>query len=270
MKILRWYSKNKRTTYILAVGIALLSLAGIFFYQAKYLKPSYITVRIKGSPGNWWWVTPRPPDWLASAVKVGDKEFNAMNKSIAEITSVDVYDAGGPTKDVYLTAKLDVRYNAQTKKYRYKGEPLEIGGPITLSLGSTFFPGMVVSIAGVSNTPQPYKDITVEVQYKDRWPYEYAAITVGDTIKDGQGIVIAEVLKKERTPAEREAYTSSGEVLRRLSPVLDNFYVTVKLKVRDRDELTVWREEQYIKIGNQLWMLFPHYNISGAFITSIH
>ena len=124
--------------FLVAVVLSLFAINQIVFQ-----KPTYITVRVKGSPGNWWWVTPRPPDWLATSIQVGDKEYNAMNKPTAEVKVVDIYDAGGPTKDVLLTVKLEVRYNPNTNKYRYKGETLEIGGPIFFNLDNSFFPGMV-------------------------------------------------------------------------------------------------------------------------------
>jgi hypothetical protein len=269
MKI--WNKKfwNKKVLTIAGIATVVLFLGGVLYYQLVFQKPTFVTVRIKGSPGNWWWVTPRPPDWLANAIHVGDKEYNAMNQPIADVVSVDLYDAGGPTKDIYLTAKLDARYNAQTKKYRYKGEPLEVGGPISLSLGSTFFPGMVVGIDGPGVPVRKYKDLIVHVRYKDRWPFEYEGVVVGDKISDGEGNVIAEIMSKESTPAEREVETAAGQVVRGFSPVLQDLYVTIKLKVETRDDQYVYREEQYVKIGNQLWLLFPHYNISGAYITSI-
>lgn len=269
MKISRRLLQNKKISMIAGMALVGLILVGVLVYQLFIQKPTLVTVRIKGSPGNWWWVTPRPPDWLANSVHIGDKEFNATNKAIAEVKSVDIYDAGGPTKDIYITASLDVRYNAQTKKYRYKGEPLEIGGPISLSLGSTFFPGMVVGIGDKDTEPKKYKDVEVVVRYKDRWPYEYDAINVGETIIDGEKKVIAEIVSKERRPAEREVETLSGQVVKGFSPVLDDFYVTLKLSTVVIDDQYVYREEQYVKVGNQLWLLFPHYNISGAYIASI-
>ena len=256
------------------MGIIIMSsvtivLGGLFVFQVYVQKPTYVTVRVKGSPGNWWWVTPRPPDWLANAVQVGDKEYNAANKAIAEVKAVDIYDAGGPTKDIYVTVDLDVRYNKQTKKYRYKGEPLEIGGPISLSLGSTFFPGMVVGINGEQKNVKQQSDITVSVRYRDRWPYEFDAIKIGERIVGGDGNPIAEIIAKERRPAEREVETLAGQVVKGFSPVLDDFYVTIRLRVTKTDDQYVYREEQYVKVANQLWLLFPSYNISGAYITSI-
>lgn len=251
------------------IGIVGLILAGLASYQVVTQKPTFVTVRIKGSPGNWWWVTPRPPDWLANSVHAGDKEYNASNKAIAEVLAVDIYDAGGPTKDIYLTTKLDVRYNTKTKKYRYKGEPLEIGGPISLSLGSTFFPGMVVGISGEGTVAPEYKDLIIQVRHKDRWPYEYDAIKIGEKIVDGNNQPIAEIIAKSQSPAIREVQTLAGQVVKGLSPVLNDYYVTIRIRAEEQDGQFIYREEQYIKVGNQMWLLFPSYNMSGAHIIAI-
>lgn len=269
MKNLLRFLRQKKTLTFMVIGIVGLILAGLVVFQVSTQKPTFVTVRIKGSPGNWWWVTPRPPDWLANSVHAGDKEFNASNNAIAEVLSVDIYDAGGPTKDIYLTTKLDVRYNTKTKKYRYKGEPLEIGGPISLSLGSTFFPGMVVSISGEGSNPVKYKDLTIQVRHKDRWPYEYDAIKIGEKIVDGNNQPIAEIIAKSQSPALREVQTLSGQILKGYSPVLNDYYVTIRIRAEEQGNQYIYREEQYIKIGNQLWLLFPSYNMSGAHIMAI-
>ena len=81
--------RNKKIATIVLMVFGGIVLVGILVYQIYIQKPTYITVRIKGSPGNWWWVTPRPPDWLANSVHVGDKEFSATNKATAEVLAID-------------------------------------------------------------------------------------------------------------------------------------------------------------------------------------
>lgn len=261
--------KYQRLGVFSAIVIAGMVLTGILVYQVYFVQPTYVTVKIKGSPGNWWWVTPRPPDWLAESVDVGDKEYNAMNRATAEILNVTVYDAGGPTKDVYLTAKLEVRHNKRTNKYRYKGEPLEIGGPISLSLTKTFFPGMVVAIYDDMAVEKQYVEKSVKVRHNGRWPYEYDSIVIGDTIKDGQGIVIAEITEKYREPALREGMTSNGQFTKTVSPIYQDFYITLKLQVEQKGEELVFREEQYVKVSNELWLMFPRYNMSGVDVIEV-
>jgi hypothetical protein len=254
----------KHFKVVAIVGIAIL-LIGYLAYQIYFDKPQYVVVRIKGSPGNWWWVTPRPPDWLAESVKVGDAEYNAMNHPTATVMNVDVYDAGGNTKDVYLTTKIEAKYNKRTQKYTYKGEPLQIGGPISLDLKSTFFPGMVVEI-GDAAAHKKYIDKTVKVRYYSRWPFEFDSIKIGDKIYDGEGNIIAEIMDKQAMPAEKEEVTTSGQIVRSLSPVYDDFFITINLKVEQKNDGFVFREDQYLKVGNGVWILFPHYNFSGAII----
>ncbi len=250
------------------IGIIIL-LFGALAYEIYFDKPQYVTVRIKGSPGNWWWVTPRPPDFLANAVKVGDKEFNAANRATAEVLEVDVYDAGGPTKDVFLTVKLEAKQNSRTKKYSYKGEPLHIGGPISLNLDEAFFPGMVVEVYGVEIPKREYVEKQLKIKYENQWPFAYDAIVVGDTIKDGNGNVIAEIIQKERRPAEKEGVTLTGQIVKTFSPVFEDYFVTVKVKAIQKNEELIFREEQYLKVNNKVWLMFPHINMAGAYIMTI-
>lgn len=259
----------KRYAKVIIVLCTVLALSGYLVFQLFILKPVYITVRIKGSPGNWWWVTPRPPDWLVNAIKVGDKEYAAMNKPIAEIVAVDTYDAGGPTKDIYVTARIEVRHNKQTNKYSYKGEPVEIGGPISMNLNRAFFPGMVVDIYGKDAPQKQYIEKTLVVRHNARWPYEFEAFNQGDKITDGTGNVIAEIIDKKRFPAEKEAVTITGQIVKSYSPVYDDFFITVKLKVININNELIYREEQYLKVGSKVWLMFPNYNISEGEIVSI-
>jgi hypothetical protein len=244
-------------------------LAGAVAYQVYFDKPQYITVRIKGSPGNWWWVTPRPPDWLAESIQVGDKEYNATNKATAEVITKEIYDAGGTSKDVYITAKIEAKHNLKTDKYTYKGEPIQIGGPISLNLNKTFFPGMVVEIFSNTTLKKQYADVTIKVRHPGKWIWEYDAIKIGEKILDGNGTVIAEVLDKEKKPAERETVNWQGQVLQTYSPMLVDIFVTVKIKAEKKPDGMVYREDQYLKIGNNVWLLFPSYNISAATIYEI-
>jgi len=254
---------------IFTILLSGLILSGMLVYQTILVKPEYIVVRVKGSPGNWWWVTPRPPDWLAFSIQKGDKEYNSLNQPVAEVLSVDVYDAGGSTRDAYLTVRLSVRHNKRTNQYRYKGEPVEIGGPISMSLDNAFFPGMVIAIYSDNKREKTYTEKTVRIRKREQWPYEYDSIIIGETIVDGDGIVIAEILDKQRMPAEKEAANVNGQLVRTLSPIKDDFYLTVKLKMRKQGDEYIYREEQYIKVGSNIWLLFPRYNISGADILSI-
>lgn len=262
---------HKRNRLILAGFIAAFLVLGIYLiYRIYSQKPDYVIVRIKGSPGNWWWVTPRPPDWLANSVHAGDKEFNALGQPTAEVLLVNIYDAGGTTRDVYITARLAARKNARTNKYRYKGESLEIGGPIVLQLNKSFFPGMVTEIYPGETIP-PRNTVTkiVKAVTYDRWPWEADGLKVGDKMTDGTDHAIAEILAIDKRPAEKEGFTSNGTITKALSPFKEDFILTIRIEAEKRQGELVFREEQYVKIGNFLWIQFPNYNLSQAQIMSI-
>ncbi len=54
-----------------------------------------------------------------------------------------------------------------------------------------------------------------------------------------------------------------------LSPIKKDIYVTLDLVVENRSGDFVFREEQYIKVGNRVWIQFPNYNFNGAEILTI-
>jgi hypothetical protein len=262
--------QKKNTKYIIGILIAVVVLLfGFIGYRITSTKPTYVTVRIKGSPGNWWWATPRPPDWLVNSVRVGDKEYNTVNKPTAEVVKVNIFDAGGSTKDIFLDVKLTISKNKQTNKYRYKGQSLEIGGPIALSLNNTFFPGIITKIDDGTSTPQIIKEQIIKIKIYDRWPFEFEAIKVGESMDDGAGNKIATILDKQQMPAEKEASTINGQIVRSYSPVKNDFILTIKIQVENIKGDNIFRTEQYVKVGNGIWIQFPSYNIASGHIMSI-
>lgn len=256
------------------LGYIVLAFAAFFglvvFFQIVLLPSDQVVIRIKAGPGNWWWVTPRPPDWLATSIKSGDKEYNAIGQPTAEVLRVQIYDAGGTTRDVYATIKISAKKNRRTNKYRYKGEYIEIGGPVAVTLNKTLFQGLVTKIyePNESIVPPLVKKI-VRVKYPDRWPHEFDAVVVGDSMTDGDGTKISTIIAKEQSPSVREGIDSSGRLTYTTSPIKNDFYITMELLVEQRGEEFIFREEQYVKINNGLWIQYPHYNITGAEILSI-
>ena len=269
MNIKKLIAKTRVSPVMLFVGFLIVILGVFGLYRIITAKPDYVVIRMKGSPGNWWWVTPRPPDWLVQSIKVGDKEYNSLNKPTAEVLRVNIYDAGGSTKDIYLDVKLSATKNSRTNKYRYKGQTLEIGGPITLSLNNTFLPGIVIAVDETGKFTKNYEERIIQIKTLNRWPWEYDSIVIGETMDDGSGNTIATILDKQQLPAEKEGMTNSGQIVKTFSPVKSDFVITLKIKTENLNNQLVFREEQYIKIGNGVWVQFPSYNINEGLIISI-
>jgi len=260
---------GKFNASLLIIPFALLIISGIIYYIFSY-KPVYIEVKIKGSPGNWWWVTPRPPDWLTSAIKEGDKEYDAAGRIIADVKKVNVYEAGGPAKDIFIKAKLKVNFNSRTKKYRYKGEPVEVGAPIALEVGDALFAGIITKIyTPGKDTKELMVSKIVTVRLEDKFSYEYKAIDLADKMTDGSGITIAEPLDKWDMPAEKETYGYDGTIYKNYSPLKRDIYVKLKLLLENRGNDLFFREEQSVKVGNAIWIILPHYNLAEAYVVSI-
>ena len=102
----------------------------------------------------------------------------------------------------------------------------------------------------------------------DKWPWELDGLKIGDTMSDGAGSAIATVKNIESYPAEKEVFTDSGQLVKAYSPVKKDFYVILTLLVIQSNNEYVFREEQYIKVGNGLWIQFPLYNINGYYASN--
>ncbi len=271
MKIIDKYNLffGKLHAVYLLIPVMVLAV-GVLMYSLITQKPTYIRVRVKGSAGNWWWITPRPPDWLASSIKVGDKELNTVGKEIAVVENVEIFESGATNRDIFVTTKIKVSYNKRTGKYRFKGEIVDVGSPISLQVGNTLFPGLVTKILDDQSSAQrTYIEKMVTTRMYDRWPWEYDSIIIGEQMKVEGGEAIAEVLSKEKRPAEKEVVTDEGIILRAFSPMKEDFFVKFRIKVEPRDNDFVFRDEEIVKIGRQLWITTPSHDYFGIPIIEI-
>ena len=259
--------------HILYIGLPLLAIVSLFTLLSLYGRSgTFVTVRIKGGPGNWWWVTPRPPEWYTRSLKVGDVETDSLGRAIATVEDVQIYESGGPNKDVYLLAKLRASYNPLNKKYKYKGQSVQIGAPITLELGETLFSGNIIEIdVGGAKIESSLVEKTVVVRLYNAYVWEYDAITIGETMTDGSGNVIAEIVDKyQRPPNFSVVYlTDRGNLVFDNDPDRLDITVTLTVKAREEGQVYVFREEQHLKVGKSVWAFFPSYDIAGARIIAV-
>lgn len=267
--------------HILSVGFPLLLIVGAFAFFSLFGRAgNQVTVRIKGGPGNWWWVTPRPPEWYVSSVRIGDAEIDSLGRRIAVVEDVRIYESGGPNKDIYLRARLRASYNPLSRKYKYKGQPVQVGAPITLELGQTLFSGNVIEVYGLDGEPATIpKEEAVEkivvARLYNVFEWEYDAIRVGEQMTDGAGNVIAEILDKYQTPAQlstaiiKQIANKDDEIIFGKDPIRRDITITLRVKANRVGEVYVFREEQYLKVGKDLWAFFPSYDVAEAKIISI-
>lgn len=270
MRVKTIYSKGKLFGRIdvAAFLILLLILASVAVGIKFFLrKEKWIEVEIKGGPGNWWWVTPAPPYWLANAVEKGDVEVDYRGRVIAEIFDFRAYKTGEATTDFYIKARLNVKFDKTSGRFRYKGEPVEVGVPITLETATALITGNIIWVEGREEGERVEK--VVKLKLYEKYPWEAEAIAVGDTMTDGEGDIVAKILDKRVERAEITVETDRGDVLARRDPLKRDITLDVKLvTIKYGDEL-LFRKDQIVKVGKKLLIQTPHYDFEDAYVINI-
>lgn len=221
----------------------------------------------------------RPPYWLAESVKQDDVELSVGGTKIAQTVDVERYSRGGPDYDVYLTVRVNAIFNAKTKKYVYKGRAIEIGAPIDLRLTHTLVFGQVIDD---NVPPQGYETahVNVTVRYRNADPWIIDNVKPGDIMMGNPtGRVVAEVLSVTTEAPRGQLLFTDAEKLNRLSasgslfierdPKLHDLIVQTKLFVEKHDGEWFFGGHQEVKVGNFLWLYFPHVNLKSVEVESV-
>lgn len=256
---------NQLLVFLLTLAIV---LSVIIFGQHLTAKKEYLEAYILGSSGDWWYDTPRPPHWLVDSIDVGDIESSTGRRTEAQVLGIKTYQ-DGPSKLVLLKVKLLVTKNKKTGVSRYKQKPVEIGSTIVLSLNNTRFGGSVVSIDGHKGELAT-KTITLRLKLYDLYPWFVDQVNVGDVQQDDlTGETSVTILEKRVTLAEKTATNDAGQLLARHDPLKRDLEIVVSLTVYAKGEDYFYAFIQPVKVGNELWLEMPEYNLSKAHVISI-
>ncbi len=258
-----------------------LCIIGLFFLLiAKQLlqKTSWITVEVKITPSEWWRDDQQPPpNWLALSVQKGSRELDWGGATTAEVMDKKIYDPGWDRKIVYLTLKLRTYYDKKTNQHSYKNQVVEIGNSLNLSLNKTSIDAVVVDVEGAGYQKEFITKI-VTVKLYNRFPWYADAIRVGDVMKTGDQI-IAEVLDKQVTYSEKTVITTQKSYasakggfieIQKEDPLKRDITVRLRLLLtKDDEENLIFRDDQRIKVGNELWVGLSWVTLTEVLITNI-
>lgn len=237
---------------------------------------TWLTIEIKVTPEQWWTDPFPPPNWYAQSIQIGDKEVDWNGKTIAEIVDTRVYDTGYDRSVAYIVVKINTESDKKTKRYKYKNQAVDIGGSIELNLSRSLIRGLIVYIEGVTDQRKKVQKV-VTLKLYNRYPWHADAIYIGDTMKQGDK-VIAEVIAKKVDNAEQTSLSLSPTSS--LLPIGNLFVnttnllrrdITVKVKmqlIQDNDKL-LFRDDQRVKIGNDLWIALSNINLTYATVVGI-
>jgi|GEM_PF-586812 len=258
-----------------AIGILLCLFVFVLFV---FQKKTYVTADLFISGGEWWWVTADPPYWLSNPVVQGASEYDLSGKKIVEVLQVEKFDQQA-RKTMLIRARLLVTKNFRTHKLRFKQIPLEIGSTIVISPGNVGMYANVIGIEGIQDI-SPQEEKTITTRWYNVFPWQADAIHVGDVMRDGSGNVVAEVLRKETTIAEKTVVTENNQliygtstkqvgqlILLRSDPLRRDVTLEVKIKVRNLENQTYFGVVQNIKVGETLFLSLPDIFINPTIVS---
>lgn len=285
---MKFSSLTKKIGFIQYGGIAfLIALAAVAYI---WLSPNYkdvlVTVRL-ADRDMMWLDNGSPLSSVMDSLQVGMKKKDAFGRVAAEVIHINAFDQPktespyASKKTVYVTLRLRASHNNKTGQYRYQGTILQVGEWVRLSIQSTMINGLTVRIpAGASDEPTW---VTVKAQVKSEGPFIFEpfsettgvdkaiadAIVVGDTVKDSDGNILAQVLDKTVTPAVRTTWDLYGNVFNRPHPRKYDVIMTVRLAVRKIGSGLYYLDTAPIKINSLLPLFLSRIDIEPRVIEII-
>lgn len=275
----KYISKLKRLwknigVFELLIGLLILLMLVFVMVQTRS-KKEWIKVEVKISSSSWWqtyYIS--PPFWLGESIKIGDQEFDSLGKKIAEVLDVKVYELSPEgteattRKDFYLTLNLKVDRDRRTRKLKFKNQLLEIGSPVELHLSNTYVLGLVTFMEGMPDERKT-KELIIEGIWLNTFPWHAEAIPIGGEMKDGAGRVVAKILDKEISLADMVVTTDDGRVFVRKNPLKRNVRIKAEILVKKRGDIFYFREDQKVKIGENLFIHLPEVDVEYISIKKI-
>lgn len=257
-----------RAGFLEYAGITMLLIiaALIYIFISPKSADVLVTVRI-AEKDLIWQDNGSPKGTSAEAIRVGVQGKDGLGRVIAEVTDVTSFEqprTGTPfttKKTMYVTLRLRASYNDKSDQYRYQGTTLQVGEWVRLSIQSVIINGIIVRVpAGEKEKPVW---VTVKAQVKSDGPLLHEpftettgvdktiadAIVVGDTVKDSNGEILAEVLEKTVTPALRTSWDMYGNVFNKPHPRKYDVFLTIRLATRKVGDGLYYLDSSPIKIN---------------------
>jgi len=253
--------------------IILLSL--VFFVGRVILqKDTYITAELFASGGEWWWDNPAPPHWLTDPIQKGSTEYDPAGNILVEVLDTQKFEAGA-RKMMWMKVRLKVTPIKNSKQYRFRREPLQIGSLIYVAPNNVRIASNVMWIEGTSEE-RVWSEKTIILEEYNVFPWLADSVHVGDTMKTDDGAVLAEVIDKQVRIAKAGIvewdHTSDFKpgIANRLNAIPNTDRRDITLKFKLRTSVVSGRHYfsyfQPIKVGFYLWIPLDAANISGNII----
>lgn len=263
-----------RFDIFLPLFLIILLLLGFFVSRIVLEKDTYIEAELFASGGEWWWNNPAPPYWLADPIHKGSKEYTQSGKVLVEVVDAQKFETG-ERKMLWMKVKLLVTPIKNSKQYRFRREPLQIGSLIYVAPDNVHIASNVMWIEG-SGEERKWSEKVITLEEYNIFPWLADAVSVGDKMKTDDGFVMAEILEKQVRVSragivewDRSNDYKQGAANRlNAIPNTDRRDITLKIRLRTSvvDSRHYFSYFQPIKVGFYLWIPLESANISGNII----
>ena len=149
-----------------------------------------------------------------------------------------------------------------------RDRPLGVGSPIELHLSNTYIPGIVVSLEGTFDEKET-RELVIEGIWLNTFPWSAEAIPIGAEMRDGMGRVVAKILDKQIFLADMVITTDDGRVLVKKNPLKRDVTIKAKILVKKQGENFYFREDQKVKIGENLFFHLPGVDVRWLSVQKI-
>lgn len=242
----------------------------IFFVRNE----RWVQVELKISRPEQRWGGDSPPYWIADSIHKGFAQYDFAGRKIAEI--IDIRSWGSETKETWLVLNLKATVNKNQRILKFLYQSVAVGSNLDLEVNGVKIQGVITRIDGLPDQREKKKR-TILFRLVDRnstfletlgvQPWKAEAISRGDTMRDTQGNVLAEILEVTVKPAEKTVITASGEVLVREDPRMKDVYIKATISTVISANAEYFLDDWLIKIDNELPLILPKINIYPKIIS---
>ncbi len=278
---IRKYIKNTFSRLTLFDWISIALVAGVIVVLGIYFMRSWewVEAEVKVSPPDIFRTDKDAPFWLANNLKKGDSETDSFGRKVAEIIDMRAIDVPNQSltnpisqnnKNVYIKVKLRAVKDRQKGTYQFKSKQLAVGSPIELRFPRVFLTGVVTFISGVPDN-RIWEDKIVETRLVNLTnvfpetlgiqPWVADVIKIGDKMKDSQDRVVAEVLDKRISPAEKIVTTTDGRIFVGQDPIKKDVFLTLKLKTYKQEGVNYFLDNFKVKVDEDIILALPQIDL---------
>ncbi len=246
---------------ILAVSLVIVGvfvLARLFFVR----NAKTVYVRVKLSPGAWWSRGVRPGMWYVSKLKEEEVQKDIVGNEKARLLNIEYYPwlftqgFSSDEYDVYIVARIIVKYNKSDNVHIFNDTVLSVGSPIVLEFPSTLVTGTVVDFS-----ERMFKDAGVDKTVliaKYAYPWEYDAISIGDKLINNKKTIV-EVVDKWRQEESFTVVFDRGLIDGSMQEVRGLIYVKLRMRLKKTGNVLFLGEDQAMRKGKLFSFALPNF-----------